>query len=772
LAGETVLGQSFDVEDAMKRSVWLGLAILLALLAMGSVAGCGSDTGDNKYVKVEGLYRCKDCGEVLDWLRESAILRMEREVEANQGMTPGDDDWGDDDEVITDDDAMDDDVADDDAFDDDGSAGDDDQSGDENGDDDEHSDTNVQEQGVDEADMVKTDGDYLYLVTGGYLIIYRVDPVPATTEVSRVDIEGAVSDMFLYDDLAVVFSYLESYALPDDVWPGVSRDELYYQISKVTLVDVADKAHPQVIRELYFEGELVSSRRVDASVRIVLNTAKNGPAVQTWLDDWEYPTQEELDAAYAELIQQNIDLINNAPLEAWMPRYAEVNYAAGGAVRNEGLLNNCEDVYRPENPLGDSVLSVVTILLTEPLEKQTDIAVLADGSVVYASQSHLFVTGSYETEASWLDESQLVEEQSQIHVFDIAADPGEAIYLASGEVRGWVLNQFSMSEFDGRLRVATSYGGWWNGTPERNGVYVFAVGDSSLPLVGQLEDIALNEQLQSARFLGSRGFLVTYLNTDPLFTVDLSDPEQPALVGQLEVPGFSTYLHPMDADHLLAIGVGGNDWGANGSVALSLFDVSDFAHPERTDYVEVGDWGATSEAQYNHHAFLYYPDDNLLAIPLQVYDYSADDDTWIDDDTWSDDDIAPDDDASSGPPDASDGAWPGSGAASTGTFSGFYVYYVTPESGFDLQAQIDHAGFTGEQGGDVYYGTSTPRRSVVIGNYLFTISDLGLIATRIGSWENAFEDNLPYEDPWSDWYDDDSWEGGGPGGGSVPPDEP
>jgi hypothetical protein len=723
----------------------------LLLLVVAPACDWGGGSGDDQLTGKQGLYRCQTCEEVLDWLQQMAILQMERTLDSYyDGGYYDDDDTGWDDDSWFDDDTA--------AADDDDDAADDDQAGDDEGGDDtappddnaggddDHSDTNVQEEGVDEADLVKTDGEYLYLVTGGYFLVFDSDPESETHESSRVDIEGTVLDMFLYHDLAVVFSHLYVEQLSDDIWPEVPNSDLYYDVLKITIIDHSNKFVPLVLRELYVEGWVVSSRLVNDSVRIVVNTAKYGPDLDYELDWSNIHTPEDLAAAIAALKAENREIIENAGLEEWIPRYYAIDHRPSGLETSSGFLVDCQNHYRPEDPMGTSILSVITLLLTEPLERQVDISVIADGYVVYASSLNLYVSGSVDAAWTWAEDQTDFEDQSPIHRFDIETDPAEAIYKGSASVNGWLLNQFNMSEYQGYLRVAVTYGGWRDGTPERNGIYVFHLTGDGLALAGALEDIALNETIYAARMMGPRGYLVTYEQTDPLFTVDLSDPEHPTMVGELQMPGFSTYLHPMDDNHLLAIGQGGTDWGADGTMVVSMFDVSDFAEP---DLLWQYDFGYSySEAQYNHHAFFFDAERHLLAVPV-VTTYWGDDDTWgDDDDTWGGDD---------------DQTEP---AGDDGYFSGVVVLRATAASGFAELAAIDHSQMQPEDGGGYYYGVSQPRRTVRIGEYLFTISDVGLIVTAIGTWQNAQEISLPWEEPY--YGGDDDWDGGG---GEVPPGE-
>jgi len=200
-------------------------------------------------------------------------------------------------------------------------------------------------------------------------------------------------------------------------------------------------------------------------------------------------------------------------------------------------------------------------------------------------------------------------EQTAIHKF--ALEDGRARYDASGDVAGRLLNQFALDEYEEHLRVATTTGWSWGGDSQSH-VLVLADRAGELTQVGSVDGIGAGEDLYAVRFLGARGFVVTFRQTDPLFALDLSDPRAPALRGELQVPGYSTYLHPMDADHLLAIGQSAG-WG----VKLSVFDVSDLRNPRVVTEEELD---GSSEAQYDHRAFTYYGAQGVLVVPLEGWE--------------------------------------------------------------------------------------------------------------------------------------------------------
>lgn len=743
---------------------WL-FSFLLITLTFASCSQSSGDDDEQTNAYDNKLYRCENCDELLEWMQTAAIEEMTRIVnEANYY-------WGDDDDYYYDDDdapingdddgaptSGDDDAADDDyAADDDQSGAEDDQNhaddddGGSSGDD--YTDTNVQEEGVDEADLVKTDGDTLFLATGGYLLLYDVANQAPAPELSRVDIEGYVFDMYAYNDIALVLSKIYSNVLPQDIWPEVERDDLYYGITKLTLVDYSARTAPIVVRELYLEGDLISSRRVDAAARVVLSSYKMSSEIQYYVDYEQCQDETSCQEAIADLIAANTEIIQNTTVADWLPRYYSILHTGGAPEIESGNLSECDDHYRPAAPLGHGILSVVTLNLDEPASRQADISIVSDGLIVYASPTNLYVSGTSDLywEWGWITEDNY-HDTCPIHRFDIADPNGPAVYRGTAEVTGWLLNQFSMSEYQGYLRVATTFGGWPTDDPLQNGIFIYALEENGFTPAGSVTGLGENENLYAVRMMGSRGFIVTFMQTDPLFTIDLSDPNNPALVGELEIPGFSSYLHSMDDDHLLAIGQGGDEWGTDGTMVVTMFDISDFANPQQLHQYNFG-W-SYSDAQYDHHAFLYDPSRNLLALPLTDYGWygEGEEDTGSGEtepgdnpDDSGDDDVAVDDD---------DDDYTGD------YFAGVVVLSVSAEQGFTEEARIDHYGMEPEAGSDNYwYDMPLPLRSVRVGDYLFTISDVALIVTDITTWENVAEISLPWEEE-EYYYGDDDYSGG------------
>ena len=249
-----------------------------------------------------------------------------------------------------------------------------------------------------------------------------------------------------------------------------------------------------------------------------------------------------------------------------------------------------------------TIASVNTQDSTFPIQSETFL--LGSSSTVYCSAENLYLTTSGYSETG---------------VHKIRLDNGSIEGVADGTVPGWVLNQFSMDESEGYFRIATTTGySWGVAASSKNNVYVL---DPEMKVVGRLEDLAPGEQIYSARFMGDRLYMVTFKKVDPLFVIDLSEPTAPRVLGKLKIPGYSNYLHPYDENHVIGLGkeavdAEGGDFAWYQGVKLSLFDVTDVSNPVEVAKVEIGDRGTDSPALYDHKAFLFNREMNLLVIPV------------------------------------------------------------------------------------------------------------------------------------------------------------
>ena len=677
----------------------------------------------------------------------------------------------------------------------------------------EFSGTNNQEGGVDEADFVKTDGDYIYVLfgdqyyyysysygghlDGGRLHILSVPEVGEVEYLSNATVEGWPREMLLSGDRMAVYSDLSvwdlvysegehpllPYLLRDSANEGGAQnsapggsgfvaDSASYSydsfrvnsLSKLTIFGLGDRTAPQVERELYMEGWYQTAREVDGTVRMVSQGYLDIPGLVYWpelpdeywniyWDDdngiWDDEVQQKLAEqlwmkAINATITQNEAIIDATDLDELIPRVYELQ---DGNVTVHSFTDaaDCQDFVIAEDGTARSVTSIMTLdLESDDLSFEAD-HVMSNWATIYASADMLVIAEmANDWWWFWDDEVADYQEVTNLHAFDIS-QPGQTSYIGSGRVNGTILDQFSLSEHNGFLRVATTtgqWGRWWLPAEEQSGpenhVFVLeqvihAAGSTAqsteLNVVGHVGGIAVGERIWSSRFVGDRGYLVTFRNIDPLWTLDLSDPANPQVIGELEVPGVSTYIHPLDEDYLLTIGIAGDENGLDwGSTQLSLFDVTDFENPVLASTLELSpvpedemygwNW-AWSEATYEHKAFQYW--NGQLAIPLSTSRYT----------------------------------WDESGYGHYEYVSKLVLVDVSTETGLSIYdgTSIDHSMFY--EMDEWYWDRPDIRRTVFIDDYVYAISQQGVTVHKLDTMALTDYAGLPVSDP-GHYYED--WE--------------
>ncbi len=491
-----------------------------------------------------------------------------------------------------------------------------------------YSETNTQEANVDEADLVKTDGQYLYVLRNDELLILDSWPAEEARVVAQMQVKGWPAGIYLEGDKVVVLSTDYEYTY-DDWWPGPvplagtdmavarcfwPRGEAY---TYVTTVDVADRANPQVSSQTKLSGSLATSRGVDGRMYLVTQGSMELPrprvleavSIGEQYKDmyWVYRTEEgkflvyESEAAYR-------DWLASMPLENLLPKYIRMEASGDGGMLKESTGSLVEELYVPRSGLHyGQLFSVVAIDLDGHVLDSDSVAGFS--GEVYASEGNLYVTSQT---WSWTMARWGGERTTEIYKFAMGAD--EIVYEGVGRAPGWILNQFSMDEENGLLRVATTT----DGNGRSNNVLVMEDKGATLEIVGGITGLALNERIYSARFFGDAGYIVTFRQVDPLFKIDFSDPREPVLAGVLEIPGYSSYLHPIGEDLLLGFGRDADESGRIRGLKVSLFDVS--GEPEQLDvfYIPSDTWWMSSTAEWDHHAFSYFPEHGVLAVPVSA----------------------------------------------------------------------------------------------------------------------------------------------------------
>ena len=512
-----------------------------------------------------------------------------------------------------------------------------------------YSTTNTQVAGVDEADFVKNDGTRIFVLAGRTLFAATSWPPQSLAVAGKLEIEGWPSSMFLEGDRVVVFSSIWTVPQGGGMGPpsggatvGATAIPCPSQgcywgwaTNKITVVDVSDLSSPKAVSEVYLPGYSTGSRRVGSSIRLVLSDTVRWPEAIRWWPEYDpalFQDKDKLAAAIGALEDANEAIIRATPLQSWFPE-GKRKLPDGTAI---DVGYNCGDFYVSNAPERLGLVTIATLDLAHLDAGVSRASIVGEASVLYATKDHLYLASQH----WWWWPMAGQRDWTYVHGFDIA-DPSEARYFGSGGVDGHVSDQFAMDEHEGYLRVATSTVKLSDPDPATPGSFRLELGSrlsilapqpasdggSTLALIGEIPELAAGERLMATRFLDARGFVVTFRYVDPLVTLDLTDPAHPSKVAELTLPGFSTYLQPIDGNHLLAIGVelpllsdGRPDWSKR-SLELSLFDVTDLAKPSRTRQALVGTSWAYSEALWDHHAFNWYQPDatkpaGLLAIPF------------------------------------------------------------------------------------------------------------------------------------------------------------
>ncbi len=488
--------------------------------------------------------------------------------------------------------------------------------------------TNIQETGVDEADIVKTDGRRIYIVSRGQLVVIDV---AGRKVIGKIDVTaGSAAELFVSgNEILYITSSRPGGPHPYEAGfeggisvggnggnlpvPRIAVGEpdpnnTYSPVTTIVRISVAADGTPAILESLVVAGDYMSSRAIDGTARIVLRSDPQNrfPFV--------YPAGP---AGEKRAEKSNRQALLDSQLGDWLPSYTLVD--GNGREVSSGLLPDCNRTEAPTEFSGLGVVSILTLAIDGPIDPSNTSAVLAPGETVYASRDSLYVTTT-----RWLDNIEVADgtqrqkvsdaRRTSIHRFDISSASGAA-YVASGSVPGDVRDRFSLSEFDGYLRVVSSTGQAWDNSSQTT-LHVLKLTPNSLDEVGSVGDMGNGEAVQSVRFDGATGYVVTFRQVDPFYTLDISDPTDPRLVGELRIPGFSSYLHPIGNGMVIGVGTATDRGGRTTGAKVSLFDVTDLANPrEVATWVSPDGW---NDVGWDARSFLWWEAGDVAVVPVTL----------------------------------------------------------------------------------------------------------------------------------------------------------
>lgn len=578
-----------------------------------------------------------------------------------------------------------------------------------------YSTTNVQVENVDEPDYLKNDSKYVYIVSQNTLSIIDAYPAESAKLILKIalDIESQyIQNMFLNDNRLVIFYNGQS---DDEIIPQydfVPRRS-YSPVTHALIVDVADKEHPTIIKDYSIDGHFMDARMIGNYAYFVTNSNV----------DYQYPRLPVImensvrimtpDAFYFDNVEQFSNFNILTAIDIFGDKISSESFLMGYSGTFYVSRDNFYLTYQQNMPFGsyenssqDRFFDVIVPLLPDNIQEQ--IKTIRNDSLINSTTQWMKISELMQKSYNLMDKNDkeklfkiiknaLNEHDAKIQkdtrktvIHKISIDEDKIEYIAKGSVPGKLLNQFSMDEDGDRFRVATTteYYIQHQGTVRSNAVYVL---DEQLNIVGGLDEIAPNESIFSARFMGDRLYLVTFQQIDPFFVIDLSS-DTPKILGELKIPGFSNYLHPYDKEHVIGFGRDTKKVGNEGvqqlGIKIALFNVADVNNPKVADEIMVGDSSTHSEALYNHKAFFFDKKSGMLSIPITGDAKNLDG-------ISSSKMIAPD----------------------YSGWSGFYVFDLNSLDGFDLKGTVTHSAKDSR-----YYGMNNAR-TFYIDDVLYTASE-------------------------------------------------
>ena len=448
-----------------------------------------------------------------------------------------------------------------------------------------YSRTNTQVDNVDEADIVKTDGKYIYYIAQNKVYIVNSENLKQESTIAIKSDKERIYPSEIYINKNKLIVLVNSNMVKTMQTDVASTDETYIDrvsgnvepMSRAIVYDVSDKENPKQIREVALDGYYVNSRMIGDNLYFI--SSKNV---------WYYGGIKDDDIL---------------PL------------ARDTAVSKEKQRIDCTKIAYFEGTKNNS-FTMVAGFNTEKNEPAITETFYGASEEIYASENNIYITSVDYSYNAFIE-----REIYKTTIYKFNLEEAKIKLQCKTEMEGNINNQFSIDEYDGNLRVATTLG---SRDKTENRLYIY---DKDLNEIGKIDNMANGEEIYSVRFIGKVGYIVTFKEIDPLFVIDLSDPTRPEIKGELKIPGYSSYLHPYDETHIIGIGhnTKTNQYGGtqNTTMKMSMFDVSDLENPKEMFSVDIGNKYAYSEITSNHKALFYNKAKNLIGFPVTITDYNT-----------------------------------------------------------------------------------------------------------------------------------------------------
>lgn len=620
-----------------------------------------------------------------------------------------------------------------------------------------YSTTNIQVQGVDEPDIVKNDGKYVYTVSQEKIHIIDAYPPKNMELLSSIDVNGTVNEIFVNNDKLIVFGQEKYIYEPLPLAEkSISIDSptvigpMYYQSkSFVKTYDISNKKAPELFNSITYDGSYFDARMIDNYVYVILNQPIVYQKDNIYLPEIKSASRpiqiSPRDIYYFDIYDDSYRLTTMMSININSNSDPEIKTFLTGYTQN--IFVSKENIYLTSQkyistidyqerlmervlvPLVDSTTAdKINDILKSDIpyyEKQAQIDAILELYYNKLSESEKKDLMKKIQEKTTEVQAEIQKETQKTIIHKISIYNKNVEYKTRGEVPGVILNQFSMDEYKDNFRIATTTGEIFGGT-SLNHIYVL---DEDLDIIGKIEDLAPKERIYSVRFLGERAYMVTFKKIDPLFVIDLKNPENPKLLGQLKIPGYSDYLHPYDENHIIGIGKEAvdaiseerngreTDFAWYQGIKIALFDVSNPENPKEISKYNLGDRGTDSDALYDHRAFLFDKEKQLLVIPITLAE--------IDKSEYPNE-IPP-------------------YAYGKTTFQGAYVFSINSNEGIKLKGSITHSD-TDEIKEKGYYDYLTKiSRSLYMDGILYTISTKKVKANDLNDLDELNSIELPIE---------------------------